>query len=56
MVIAYGRLLDQKRWSQTARAWIGFSIWVIPQAGCFIWLGIEYSKYGAKKVALDYGL
>ena len=56
MVLGYGRLLDQSRWSQKFRAWMGFSIWLIPQAGCFIWLGIEYHKYGRQKVALDYGL
>ncbi|KAH7317358.1 major facilitator superfamily transporter [Rhexocercosporidium sp. MPI-PUGE-AT-0058] len=56
MVIAYGRLLDQKRWSQISRAWLGFLVWVIPQVGCFIWMGIEYSKFGANKTALDYEL
>ncbi|GAM34500.1 hypothetical protein TCE0_015f02123 [Talaromyces pinophilus] len=56
MVIAYGKLLDMKRWSQIHRAWISFAIWVIPQAGCFIWIGIEYSKYGATKTAFDYVL
>lgn len=54
MVMAYGKLLDMKRWSQVQRAWLAFVIWVIPQIGCFIWIGIEYSKYGNHKVALDY--
>ncbi|KFZ01411.1 hypothetical protein V500_00784 [Pseudogymnoascus sp. VKM F-4518 (FW-2643)] len=56
MVIAYGKLLDMRRWSQINRAWLAFAIWVIPQAGCLIWIGIEYSKYGATKTAFDYSL
>jgi hypothetical protein len=56
MVIAYGRLLDSKRWSQRKRAWIAFAFWVIPQAACIIWIGIEYSKFGTAKAALDYTL
>ncbi|KFX86343.1 hypothetical protein V490_09115, partial [Pseudogymnoascus sp. VKM F-3557] len=54
MVVAYGRLMDQQRWSQMHRAWMGFLIWFIPQVGCFIWIGIEYSKFGTEKAALDY--
>ena len=54
MVMVYGKLLDMKRWSQSRRAWMAFAIWVIPQIGCFIWIGIEYSKYGITKTALDY--
>ncbi|GKT90073.1 membrane protein [Colletotrichum tofieldiae] len=46
MVIAYGKLLDMSRWSQAKRAWISFILWVVPQAVCFIWIGIEYSKFG----------
>ncbi|OBT73199.1 hypothetical protein VF21_08712 [Pseudogymnoascus sp. 05NY08] len=56
MVVAYGRLMDQQRWSQIHRAWIGVLIWLIPQVGCFIWIGIEYSKFGTEKAALDYVL
>ncbi|RDW64799.1 hypothetical protein BP6252_10450 [Coleophoma cylindrospora] len=54
MVISYGWLLDMKKWSQRQRAWIAFIIWLIPQIGCFIWIGIEYSKFGTAKTALDY--
>ncbi|CZR42805.1 uncharacterized protein FPRO_10108 [Fusarium proliferatum ET1] len=55
-VILYGKLLDRTRWSQTKRAWISFACWLIPQAACFIWIGIEYSKFGGRKLenALDY--
>ncbi|KAK1538386.1 major facilitator superfamily transporter [Colletotrichum paranaense] len=58
MVLAYGKLLDTSRWSQARRAWISFFFWVIPQAMCFIWIGIEYSKFGGGKIeeALDYEL
>ncbi|KAK6213156.1 major facilitator superfamily transporter [Colletotrichum tabaci] len=58
MVIAYGKLLDTSRWSQAKRAWISFVFWVIPQTACFIWIGIEYSKFGGGKTeeALDYAL
>lgn len=56
MVIGYGRLLDMKRWSQSQRAWISFLMWVVPQIGCFIWIGIEYSKLGTGEAALDYVL
>ncbi|KAF6797012.1 major facilitator superfamily transporter [Colletotrichum sojae] len=56
MVILYGKLLDMTRWTQAKRAWIAFACWVIPQAACFIWIGIEYSKFGGNgtSVALDY--
>ncbi|EGU86378.1 hypothetical protein FOXB_03102 [Fusarium oxysporum f. sp. conglutinans Fo5176] len=55
-VMAYGKLLDRTRWSQTKRAWISFACWLIPQAACFIWIGIEYAKLGRRKLenALDY--
>ena len=56
MVVAYGRLLDWKRWSQRQRAWMAFIIWLIPQVACFIWIGIEYGKFGTSKAALDYQL
>ncbi|PVH78498.1 major facilitator superfamily transporter [Cadophora sp. DSE1049] len=56
MVVVYGKVLDWKRWSQPKRAWIAFLLWLIPQAGCFIWIGIEYSKFGTSKAALDYKL
>ncbi|RKL44800.1 hypothetical protein BFJ72_g3451 [Fusarium proliferatum] len=41
---------------KTKRAWISFACWLIPQAACFIWIGIEYSKFGGSKLenALDY--
>ncbi|KAF4948818.1 hypothetical protein FGADI_9375 [Fusarium gaditjirri] len=55
-VMAFGKLLDRTRWSQTKRAWISFACWLIPQAACFIWIGIEYAKFGGGKLenALDY--
>ncbi|KAK1962207.1 major facilitator superfamily transporter [Colletotrichum sublineola] len=58
MVLAYGKLLDRARWSQAKRAWISFILWAIPQAAAFIWIGIEYSKFGSgkSKNALDYEL
>lgn len=56
MVVAYGRLLDMRRWSQRQRAWIAFILWVVPQVACFIWVGIEYSKFKNTTVALDYVL
>ncbi|PMD54441.1 MFS general substrate transporter [Hyaloscypha bicolor E] len=56
MVMLYGKLLDVKRWSQMQRACIAFALWVIPQIGGFIWVGIEYHKFGRGKFALDYGL
>lgn len=43
-----------KRWSRGRRAWIAFLFWVIPQIACFIWIGIEYGRYGQRTVALDY--
>jgi uncharacterized membrane protein len=54
MVIAYGKLLDMSRWSQPKRAWISFALWAILQAACFIWIGIEYSKFGTATASLDY--
>jgi hypothetical protein len=56
MVMLYGKLLDVKRWSQPQSACIAFALWVIPQIGGFIWVGIEYHKFGRGKFALDYGL
>ncbi|KAJ5362552.1 hypothetical protein N7541_003396 [Penicillium brevicompactum] len=56
IVIAYGKLLDFSRWSQTKRAWIAFALWAIPQAGCFIWIGIKYSQFGSATLGLDYEL
>lgn len=55
MVIAYGKLLDMTCMSQRTRAWIAFALWAIPQSACFIWIGIEYGKFGKGKDALDYG-
>ncbi|KAG7413021.1 UNC93-like protein 2 [Fusarium oxysporum f. sp. rapae] len=56
MVMAYGKVLDRTRWSQAKRAWISLACWLIPQAACFIWIGIEYAKFGGGKLenALDY--
>ncbi|KAH7199380.1 major facilitator superfamily domain-containing protein [Fusarium oxysporum] len=56
MVMVYGKVLDRTRWSQAKRAWISFACWLIPQTACFIWIGIEYSKFGGGKLesALDY--
>lgn len=54
MVLIYGRFLDMKRWSQAQRAWTAFILWVVPQIACFIWVGIEYSKFGTEETALDY--
>lgn len=54
MVIGYGRLLDMKTWSQARRAWVAFGMWLVPQIACFIWVGIEYSKFGTTEAALDY--
>jgi hypothetical protein len=54
-VIAFGKLLDFQRWSKLRRGWLAFAIWVIPQAGAFIWIGIEYSKFGQSQATLDYG-
>lgn len=56
MVLIYGKVLDMKHLSQQKRGWMAFLIWLIPQAGCFIWIGIEYSKFGTSKAALDYEL
>ncbi|KAM0542731.1 hypothetical protein ACHAPJ_012664 [Fusarium lateritium] len=58
MVLAYGQLLlDNSRWSQAKRAWVAFACWLIPQAACFIWIGIEDKKFGNGDVeALDYEL
>ncbi|KAK1977117.1 major facilitator superfamily domain-containing protein [Colletotrichum cereale] len=50
-VIVYGKLLDMQRWSQKTRAWITLCSWVIPQAACFVWLGIEYYKFGSSSSA-----
>lgn len=43
-----------KRWSRGRRAWVAFLFWLLPQIACFIWIGIEYGKYGQTNVALDY--
>ncbi|KPM37677.1 hypothetical protein AK830_g8888 [Neonectria ditissima] len=55
-VVAYGKLLDIKRWTQSKRAWLSFTLWVIPQSACFVWIGIEYHKFGKDTAALDYEL
>jgi hypothetical protein len=57
MVLAYGKMLDTKRWSQAGRAWTAFAMWLVPQICCFIWIGIEYAKFGKSTgTGLDYGL
>ncbi|KXS95918.1 hypothetical protein AC578_5207 [Pseudocercospora eumusae] len=56
LVIAYGRLLDMKHWTRRRRAWTAFLMWCLPHIICFIWIGIEYKKFGNGKAALDYGL
>ncbi|KAK1993281.1 major facilitator superfamily transporter [Colletotrichum falcatum] len=58
MILAYGKLMDMTRWSQSKRAWVSFVLWTIPQAASFVWMGIEYGKFGGgkPKVALDYEL
>lgn len=55
-VIAYGKLLDRKAWSQPLRAKIGFLLWLVPQFASLIWIGVEYSKFGIAKTGLDYQL
>ncbi|CAN8104344.1 unnamed protein product [Discula destructiva] len=50
-VIVYGKLLDSQRWSQKTRAWIALCSWIVPQAGCFIWIGIEYSNVNTSAAA-----
>ncbi|SMR62192.1 unnamed protein product [Zymoseptoria tritici ST99CH_1E4] len=55
-VLIYGRLLDWTRFSQKTRAWLSFICWTLPNIACFIWIGIEYSNFGAGKTALDYKL
>ncbi|WWC69811.1 uncharacterized protein I206_103754 [Kwoniella pini CBS 10737] len=42
---AFGRLIDNKRWSQKTRAWIGFAFWAVPQAAVFIWTAILYAQF-----------
>jgi len=51
--VVFGKLLDTRWCAQRRRAWVGFMAWLVIQAGCLIWVGIEYSRYGPK-VALDY--
>jgi hypothetical protein len=52
--IAFGFLLDSKRLSQRGRAWAGFIVWAVVQAGALLWLGIEYGKFGTRTLGLDY--
>ncbi|WWC58580.1 uncharacterized protein I303_101123 [Kwoniella dejecticola CBS 10117] len=57
MVMAYGTMLDNKRWSQKKKGWIAFAMWAIPQAACLIWTGIEYGKFAKEgKIAYDYSI
>ncbi|WVQ85762.1 hypothetical protein IAT38_007929 [Cryptococcus sp. DSM 104549] len=57
MVMLYGRfLLDNKRISHRRRGWLAFGLWAVPQAGCLIWTGINYGKFGGKTLTLDYAL
>lgn len=53
-VVVFGKLLDSQRWSQRPKAWAAFSLWILPQTGCFIWVAFEYHYLGDKS-ALDYG-
>ncbi|KAK6217504.1 hypothetical protein QIS74_07618 [Colletotrichum tabaci] len=46
MVMVYGKLLDMQRLSQKTRAWVALCSWVLPQAASFVWLGVEYHKFG----------
>ena len=55
LVIAFGKLLDCKWWSQRRRAWIAFLMFIIPQIAGFIWIGIEYNRLGLSS-SLDYEL
>lgn len=54
LVLLYGRLLDNKRWSTVQRAWLSFLLWAVPQAGCLVWIGVEYATFQDATVALDY--
>lgn len=45
-VLLYGLLLDSTRFSQKNRAWISFGVWLVPQAACFIWTGVNYGRWG----------
>ncbi|KAF1938595.1 MFS general substrate transporter [Clathrospora elynae] len=54
-VIIFGKLLDSQRWPQRRRAWAAFSLWIIPQTGCFIWIAFEYHHLGNRST-LDYNL
>jgi len=53
-VVIFGKLLDSQRWPQRPKAWVAFSLWILPQTGCFIWVAFEYHYLG-NKTALDYG-
>ncbi|KAI4637019.1 hypothetical protein J4E93_010685 [Alternaria ventricosa] len=53
-VVIFGKLLDSQRWAQRPKAWVAFSLWILPQTGCFIWVALEYHYLG-NKTALDYG-
>lgn len=52
-VLAYGKLLDGNWASLKRRAQICSLIWIVPTAGAFVWVGIEYHVLG-EKAALDY--
>lgn len=57
MVLAYGLVLDNHRWSQKKRAWFAFLMWVIPQIAGFAWIAYndaQSRKNGHK--ALDFQL
>lgn len=45
-VLLYGLLLDTPRFTQKTRAWIGLSVWLVPQVACFIWTGVNYGRWG----------
>ncbi|KAL7419935.1 hypothetical protein Q5752_005854 [Cryptotrichosporon argae] len=45
LVSIYGHVIDNKRWTQKKRAWVGLAFWAVPQACVFIWMGIIYHLY-----------
>ncbi|WVR07876.1 hypothetical protein IAU60_004919 [Kwoniella sp. DSM 27419] len=56
MVTLYGIMLDNRKMSQRAKAWLAFAMWVLPNMAGLIWTGCIYKKYGTAKIGLDYGL
>ena len=56
LVLIFGQILDSKRWRPRTRGFIAIAFWAIPQAACYIWTGIEYTRCAAdgKNIAFDY--